>query len=120
MSPEDQAKSKFEAEADRRRPALIVVEGDVAPVARPGGARLEEKIVGQRDLDPGGQVDPLVLPLDKEQRIGLIVTAQVERGARDQCDTLGHRKFAADIRSEGRSVGKECVSTCRSRWWQYN
>src|SRR3546814_14688679 len=24
------------------------------------------------------------------------------------------------VRSEERRVGKECVSTCRSRWWQYN
>src|SRR3546814_11441975 len=23
------------------------------------------------------------------------------------------------VRSEERRVGKECVSTCRSRWWQY-
>src|SRR3546814_15032207 len=23
-------------------------------------------------------------------------------------------------RSEERRVGKECVSTCRSRWWRYN
>src|SRR3546814_16621748 len=23
-------------------------------------------------------------------------------------------------RPEARRVGKECVSTCRSRWWQYN
>src|SRR3546814_8030773 len=33
---------------------------------------------------------------------------------------------AADVgglkgwRSEGRRVGKECVSTCRTRWWQYH
>src|SRR3546814_16321540 len=26
----------------------------------------------------------------------------------------------ADTRSEERRVGKECVSTCRSRWWPYN
>src|SRR3546814_12366173 len=25
-----------------------------------------------------------------------------------------------DLRSEERRVGKECVSTCRSRWWQYH
>src|SRR3546814_16164042 len=25
----------------------------------------------------------------------------------------------AMVRTEGRSVGKECVSTCRSRWSQY-
>src|SRR3546814_14524681 len=24
------------------------------------------------------------------------------------------------IRSEERRVGKECVSTCRSRWWRYH
>src|SRR3546814_6730651 len=24
------------------------------------------------------------------------------------------------LRSEERRVGKECVSTCRSRWWPYN
>src|SRR3546814_13989757 len=29
------------------------------------------------------------------------------------------RKFA-DLRSEERRVGKECVSTCRSRWSQYH
>src|SRR3546814_11270505 len=26
----------------------------------------------------------------------------------------------ATVRSEERRVGKECVSTCRSRWWQYH
>src|SRR3546814_13112119 len=25
-----------------------------------------------------------------------------------------------DMRSEERRVGKECVSTCRSRWWPYH
>src|SRR3546814_20742766 len=30
-------------------------------------------------------------------------------------------KRATDIlRSEERRVGKECVSTCRSRWWPYH
>src|SRR3546814_12026707 len=35
----------------------------------------------------------------------------------------GHRSvggFRASMRSEERRVGKECVSTCRSRWWPYN
>src|SRR3546814_16874585 len=27
---------------------------------------------------------------------------------------------AEAVRSEERSVGKECVSTCRTRWWQYH
>src|SRR3546814_16668998 len=31
---------------------------------------------------------------------------------------LGHTPFGH--RSEERRVGKECVSTCRSRWWPYH
>src|SRR3546814_17898725 len=33
----------------------------------------------------------------------------------DQFQDLGQ-----DPRSEERRVGKECVSTCRSRWWPYH
>src|SRR3546814_19978476 len=29
-------------------------------------------------------------------------------------------KGGGRIRSEERGVGKECVSTCRSRWWPYH
>src|SRR3546814_12580895 len=29
-------------------------------------------------------------------------------------------RFAFQTRSEERRVGKECVSTCRSRWWPYH
>src|SRR3546814_12357644 len=30
------------------------------------------------------------------------------------------RESHGDKRSEERRVGKECVSTCRSRWWPYH
>src|SRR3546814_18317107 len=35
---------------------------------------------------------------------------------------IGQRRYRRDpvIRSEERRVGKECVSTCRSRWSPYN
>src|SRR3546814_20072457 len=36
---------------------------------------------------------------------------------------LGFRQYFAGVdqrRSEERRVGKECVSTCRSRWWPYH
>src|SRR3546814_15016952 len=32
--------------------------------------------------------------------------------------TMDYRKTFKRPRSEERRVGKECVSTCRSRWWQ--
>src|SRR3546814_9270166 len=40
-------------------------------------------------------------------------TCQLDRMA--GCDELAGER-AANIRSEERRVGKECVSTCRSRW----
>src|SRR3546814_13789313 len=33
--------------------------------------------------------------------------------------TANGQTVAANIRSEERRVGKECDSTCRSRWWLY-
>src|SRR3546814_12272459 len=38
-------------------------------------------------------------------------------------DIIGGHLYVAryeDMRSDERRVGKECVSTCRSRWWPYH
>src|SRR3546814_11899651 len=44
-----------------------------------------------------------------------------ESDSRDQYRHLnGHFDNAVDARSEERRVGKECVSTCRSRWSPYH
>src|SRR3546814_7432467 len=40
-----------------------------------------------------------------------------ENGISIHYDRINHR---TKIRSEERRVGKECVSTCRSRWSQYH
>src|SRR3546814_20159181 len=40
------------------------------------------------------------------------ISSQRDANGRTQTETL--------VRSEERSVGKECVSTCRSRWWPYH
>src|SRR3546814_18644668 len=54
------------------------------------------------------------------------ITAQVAGGVPAMCDgvTQGYpgmelSLFSRDTRSEERRVGKECVSTCRSRWSPY-
>src|SRR3546814_2241469 len=59
------------------------------------------------------------LPLSRgQQRMKTI-----ERAARALCKFDGHaeniRFEGAPMRSEERRVGKECVSTCRSRWSPY-
>src|SRR3546814_14634357 len=33
---------------------------------------------------------------------------------------LNRNRLMSGVRSEERRVGKECVSTCRSRWWPYH
>src|SRR3546814_5789824 len=47
-------------------------------------------------------------PLDQVKRIGFTLT----RGFWPE--------YCEDVRSEERRVGKECVSTCRSRWSPYH
>src|SRR3546814_13351239 len=52
--------------------------------------------------------------------LALLVTAQIEmRDRRQQRPGIGMLRVAEDS-SEERRVGKECVSTCRSRWSPYN
>src|SRR3546814_9093070 len=43
-----------------------------------------------------------------------------DREVGKQPPTLGRDRDAAAQRSEARRVGKECVSTCRSRWSSYH
>src|SRR3546814_11759976 len=44
----------------------------------------------------------------------------VTSDARLLCLSRGTGKIRWATRSEERRVGKECVSTCRSRWWPYH
>src|SRR3546814_15854312 len=73
------------------------------------------------DLDVPIGVDLLHPPAFFERAV-LAVTFDV-----DHLDILGEARHAADrrldialFRSEERRVGKECVSTCRSRWSPYH
>src|SRR3546814_13610995 len=73
-------------------------------------------------------------PLDAMHRIAAIqqhlgeIGAILSGGPGNQRDFVGHgevlvlRVFGSDVRqrSEERRVGKECVSTCRSRWSPYH
>src|SRR3546814_15707219 len=48
---------------------------------------------------------------------GLGVCAESDIALSVLCSVIGHQK---EKRSEERRVGKECVSTCRSRWSRYH
>src|SRR3546814_20466498 len=50
---------------------------------------------------------------------GTTLTQRKELAARAFAHTAAYAAAVAAWRSEERSVGKECVSTCRSRWSPY-
>src|SRR3546814_4446425 len=52
----------------------------------------------------------------REAFLPRLVPGRVPGGAGDASGLLRQRLAAAAFRSEERRVGKECVSTCRSRW----
>src|SRR3546814_3685899 len=82
------------------------------------------------DLDMGDNLNihPVTLPLYIGSQLGFLAVYLLT-----DYDTLvrhtllahhtaliGRRDMEAWIRSEERRVGKECVSTCRSRWSPYH
>src|SRR3546814_3708192 len=68
-------------------------------------------------LSPGAVIEIVTerQDADAQQRIGAFLPAMVH-GERARHDAQAQRSD----RSEERRVGKECVSTCRSRWSPYH
>src|SRR3546814_13389124 len=83
------------------------VDDEVAAIARRHG-----KDVG------AGLADQNIVARAAVQRLGAAAAGDnvVEAVADGLATAAGHRQ----VRSEERRVGKECVSTCRSRWSPYN
>src|SRR3546814_2539731 len=52
-------------------------------------------------------------------RFSLVTSTPVITAGQIQKDENGYTKTYSQFRSEERRVGKECVSTCRSRWSPY-
>src|SRR3546814_12538081 len=92
------------------------------PVSARNGAYVHDRRSGDRDIiaeSPGSPLDRHELDSLYELTLtdGLIHGWVLLSGPQDD------RVVPADLyrrlatRSEGSRVGKECVSTCRSRWW---
>src|SRR3546814_3796605 len=87
-----------------------------AGCAPPGGRRMsgpEEKVLAEKSLaellgqDEAGAEDILAVLRLIAERAGKIILAYYVEAEE------------IEVRSEERRVGKECVSTCRSRWSPY-
>src|SRR3546814_5404513 len=81
--------------------------------------RLQKAVDAPDDLYPLRCEDtPGCIPIDLFGPAGSITQAQLDSVSADH-----YRDIKADLRafrSEERRVGKECVSTCRSRWSPYH
>src|SRR3546814_18988743 len=104
------------ADANRRRPGSIEgrMQGRLQPAGRMNSA-LQQR-AARRDRPQ--RLDPIAADAD-------IPIVEVDRGIavpREQPELVADPEAAviaaAAQRSEERSVGKECVRTCRSRWAQ--
>src|SRR3546814_12896570 len=83
----------------------------VMPTLRPTIAIVMSVIsLAQRDLDFDAR---------RQVEFGQCVDGFFRR-IDDLHEPLVRADFVLVTRSEERRVGKECVSTCRSRWWPYH
>src|SRR3546814_17194053 len=78
----------------------------------------------QRLADGADQVS-LELHWDDGNGVSVRKTYTLTRGSyvlseRDQVENRSDAAWQGHVRSEERRVGKECVSTCRSRWSPYH
>src|SRR3546814_13742177 len=90
--------------------------------------RIRQDLPTQIDMGDNLNIHPVTLPLYIGSQLGFLAVYLLT-----DYDTLvrhtllahhtaliGRRAMEAWIRSEERRVGKECVSTCRSRWSPYH
>src|SRR3546814_11168800 len=83
----------------------------------------EQPLLDAQDLAPEVELpllDPGHPPLQVTDVLAHALQPAVEAAEVLQDQAFGFVCHSITIRSEERRVGKECVSTCRSRWLPYN
>src|SRR3546814_18691426 len=91
-----------------------------------GADLLAGGLVRPRGLDQGFYVRPTVFSarhgLMHETRFDEVGPLLTIMAYRDEHEAIAivNRNTTGSVRPEERRVGKECVSTCRSRWTPYN
>src|SRR3546814_16937976 len=72
----------------------------------------------------GTRKEELLVEKDKLSKMWVLRRILMQMGTIDAMefllDKMKESKKNEDLRPEERSVGKECRSTCRTRWWQYH
>src|SRR3546814_13190077 len=93
--------------------AVAARGGDRAAIGR----MADVPVAGAGRIDLDAAVEPGLAQARTQRALGHRRAADVAQADHQQALRLRHR---SPPRSEERRVGKECVSTCRSRWSPYH
>src|SRR3546814_12107882 len=96
---------------------LMLVTYDVN--TQDSGGRRRLRRVARACLDLGQRVQNSVFECEVDPAQWTKLRARLLDEIDETKDSLRFYRLGADGRSEERRVGKECVSTCRSRWSPY-
>src|SRR3546814_5999789 len=108
--------------SSRRRHTRCALVTGVQTCALPISEHMGVTIVPSTPAEPADTRSQIAWQV-LEATVGRIDTANSKLGENDRCSAESLVEWAraeAAMRSEARRVGKECVSTCRSRWAQYH
>src|SRR3546814_20331644 len=93
-----------------------VCSSDLANLWNGTKSRPGRSVRGRKKLLPNGEIKYSDVFLDR--RLGVMASVAKIDTYTERENLNASRSY--DPRSEERRVGKECVSTCRSRWWTYH
>src|SRR3546814_14343138 len=97
---------------------VIALNSEVAPRCAPTGIKHMNIRIGQGyDVHAFGDGDHVMLGgVRVPHERGVLAHSDGDVVLHALCDAMLGALALGDIRSDERRVGKECVSTCRSRW----
>src|SRR3546814_17203844 len=110
----DAAGVYVEGEAEQRLRHHRAFEVPAGRAAAPGRIPFHLSRLAWRGLAPDREVSGVALALDGIDAAFAFIAAVASEAA-----IIGHRRRVEIENSEERRVGKECVSTCRSRWSRF-
>src|SRR3546814_13639218 len=73
---------------------------------------------------PGGKIAVYTGLINKikptDDELAAVIGHEMAHALREHAREQVSQQMVTNMRSEERRVGKECVSTCRSRWWPFH
>src|SRR3546814_18151476 len=94
----------------------VRIDREVGKAGRLNIVRLEQRLTRAKALEVGEGIGCIALPVKVEEQHTMPGISQHPRQVTSDHRLAGAALLHINGRSEERRVGKECVSTCSSRW----